>query len=138
MIRSIRTIAYALAVLCLAASGSGCAWILEGPYQTILIHAEPREGIELSVNGEVRPFDDGSVELYKKRETHFVTLKKEGYQPATVAFDRQINPVWAALNIVWLPGYPIAMFIDWQVGALFRVDPREIHIVLRKKEDPQE
>ena len=54
----------------------GCAAMLEGSRQTIKIHCEPGYGIAAIVNGEEIQFKNGVIILDKKRETHFVTLKK--------------------------------------------------------------
>ncbi|MFQ5514495.1 MAG: hypothetical protein ACE5FG_08635 [Myxococcota bacterium] len=114
---------------------AGCGKMLEGPTQTVRLHCSPSDEIEIVIDGQRHAFQEGRVELSKKRESHFITLEREGYQPTTIAFDREINPLWPVLDLLWGPGVPVAWFVDWWTGSLFRIDPRELHVVLRRKEE---
>lgn len=113
---------------------SSCASIIEGPEQEIILHCQPDQGLRLLVNGHEIQFDDGSVALDKKRDTHFITLERQGYRSSTISFNREINPWWPVADIIWGPLYPVAVFYDWYTGSLYTVDPRDIHVVLRKLE----
>ena len=120
-------------------SSLGCATMLEGPKQVIRLHCNPSKDISVLVDGEPREFTIGEITLDKKRDAHFVTLRKEGYQPTTISFNREINPFWPFADLIWGPAFPIAWFVDWRTSALFRIDPRDVHVVLRKKEhEPDE
>jgi hypothetical protein len=112
----------------------GCASILEGPRQSIRVHCQPNNDVEVLVDGKALEFVDGRIMLDKKRDTHFVTFRKAGYQPSTISFNREINPFWPVADLIWGPAFPVAWFVDWQTGALFRIDPRDIHVVLRQKQ----
>lgn len=113
---------------------SSCASILEGPKQKIVVHCEPSEDLQVVANGAEVNFSNGIILLDKKRETNFVTFSKVGYYSTTIAFDTQINPVWPIADIIWLPAAPIAWFVDWYTGAIKKVVPKDIHVVLRKRE----
>jgi hypothetical protein len=116
------------------ASLTGCASILEGPRQTIRVHCNPSSGIGVLVDGMDLPFEGATIQLDKKRDTHFVTFGKQGYQPTTISFNREVNPVWLVADLIWGPAFPIAWLVDWMSAALFRIDPRDIYVVLRKTE----
>ncbi len=114
--------------------GFGCATMLEGPEQRIVVHCEPSTGVDIVANGAKVQLENGSFMLDKTRDTHFVTFDKEGYHSFTHAFNREINPVWPIADLIWLVGAPIAWFVDWATGSIYRIDPRDVHIVLRKQE----
>lgn len=107
--------------------------MLEGPTEEIRLHCTPAEAVAITVNGERTPFDGSSLELDKRRDTHFVTVEKVGYRPSTLSFDRELDPVWAIADLIWGPAAPLAWFVDWQTGALYRLDPRDVHVVLRRE-----
>ena len=65
---------------------TGCATMLEGSKQETRIHCEPSNNVTAVVDGEEILLENGIIILDKKRETHFVTLKKEGYLSSTLAF----------------------------------------------------
>ena len=113
---------------------AGCASILEGPKQRVIAHCEPSDELQVVVNGAEVYFTNGIVLLDKKRETNFVTFGKTGYHSTTIAFDTQINPLWAIADILWLPAAPIAWFVDWYTGSINKIVPQNIHVVLRKQE----
>jgi len=124
----------AVSRLCTFAIGlllSGCATILEGPVQAIRVHCQPSEGIHVLVNGKGTQLSTGEILLDKNRDAHFVTFTKEGYSQNTSYFNREINPFWPVANLIWGPAFPLAVLIDWHTAAVYRIDPRDVHIVLR-------
>jgi len=112
----------------------GCATILEGPAQKIKIHCEPSADVNIVVDGSEVSFQNGIINLDKKRDTHFVTFEKPGYNTMTMSFSRDINPLWVTADFIWLYFAPVAWFVDWQNGSIFEIGPKDIHVVLRKKE----
>ena len=130
-LKTVNLIFFIFLIFCI----SGCATILEGPKQDIRVHCEPSEGIEVVANGQIIDFRKGSILLNKKRDTNFVTFRKKGYSSVTYSFNSETNPVWVTADLIWLPLAPIAWFVDWQNGSIFRVDPRDIHIVLKKEKE---
>jgi len=113
---------------------SACASIVEGSKQTVLVHCSPSDGVEVSVNGENESLDNGTLILDKKRESHFVTFSKEGYGSNTISFNREVEPLWPVANLIWGPACPIGWFTDWMTNSVYRIDPKDIHVVLRKKD----
>jgi len=124
------TITFSLVILL----ACGCASLLDGPEQSIRIHCEPSQNVEVLANGKSVVLINGDIKLDKKRDTHFVTLSKAGYHQSTISFNREINPLWPVVDLIWGPAFPLAWLIDWQTGAVFRIDPRDIHVVLRRNE----
>jgi len=117
---------------CMAATG--CGTMLEGSMQEIRVHCDPSENIQAVADGKEIVFLNGLVQLDKQRELHFVTFKTDGYYPSTVAFNRDINPFWPIANLIWLPAAPIGWLVDWATGSVYKIEPRDIHVVLRKQE----
>lgn len=109
--------------------------MIEGPDQKIQIHLESFEATEIRVDGEPTAAPKGVILLSKKRDTHFVSFQRTGYESTTVAFNRSINPFWPVADLIWGPAFPIAWFVDWYTGSLHRIDPRDLHVILRKEND---
>ena len=110
-----------------------CATMLEGSKQKIRIHCEPSSDVIVVVDGEELSFNNGLIHLDKKREIHFVTLKKEGYYPSTLAFNRELNPSWFAADLIWLPAAPISWLTDWITASIYQLTPKDVNLVLREK-----
>jgi hypothetical protein len=113
---------------------SGCASIIEGSTQKIRVHCQPSDELKITVDGQNKNLEKGELSLEKTRETHFVTFSREGFSPSTVAFDRQINPFWPVADLIWGPAFPLAWLLDWHTGSIYRIDPRDLHVVLRKQD----
>jgi len=132
-----KTLKFALLIF-ITLSCANCAMILDGKNQKIILHCEPNEGVNVTADGENIDFINGQIHLNKKRETHFVTFIKDGYSTSTISFDRQIDPLWIFADSLWVFGAPIAWFIDWQTGAWYEINPKDIHVVLRKSKGENE
>ena len=111
----------------------GCATMLEGSKQETRIHCEPSYNVTAVVDGEAILLEDGIIILDKKRELHFVTLKKEGYHSSTLAFNREVNPNWLTANLIWLAAAPIAWLVDWGTASIYRLEPTDVNVALREK-----
>jgi hypothetical protein len=129
MLRGISLFLPAILTLCLS---SGCASMLDGPEQTILLHCTPSDGVTVLVDGVKDSFVDGTITLAKSRETHFVTFSRAGYNSSTISFNREIEPFWPIADLIWGPAFPVAWFVDWQTNSLYRIDPKDVRVVLRK------
>jgi hypothetical protein len=112
----------------------GCATTLDGPTQKVIIHCTPDEGVMVTADGKLVPYKDGWLELDKKRDVHFVTLAKEGYYESTLALNHQVDVFWPIADLVFGPAYPVALFVDWQLGSLYKIYPGNVNVVMRKKE----
>jgi len=117
-------------------SVSGCAYMIEGPTQEIRLHCRPDGNVRIMVDGQAIDFADGVIVLQKTRETHFVTVEKEGYMSSTLSFNRDIEPLWPTANLVWGPGCFIGWLVDWLTASVYRIDPKDIHVVLQERRIP--
>jgi len=116
----------------------GCAAIVEGPSQKVFVHCSPPDGIEVSVNGANLYMENGVLELGKDRDAHFVTFSKKGYAPNTISFNREVEPLWPDANLIWGPACPLGWLLDWGTNSVYRIDPQDIHVVLRKFDNGDE
>jgi len=123
-----------LLVLLVIISACSCATILAGSTQKVILHCSPSDSIILVVDGKETPFNDGFTLLDKTRDTHFVTIRKNGYKDSTLSFNREVDSYWLIADIIWGPAYPLAVILDWQTGAFYRFNPYNINVVLRKNE----
>ena len=112
----------------------GCATMIKGSKQEIRVHCEPTDYVNVVVDGSEVPFSDGVIFLDKQRDLHFVTFSKSLHNSSTVAFNRRVNTFWMVADLIWLPAFPIAWLVDWATGSIFKIDPQNIHVVLRSTE----
>ena len=129
-----RDVVTALLIAATMLMTAGCATMLGSREETIYLHCSPSDELVVLVNGNEADLLNGQLELTKQRDTHFVTISRGEYYPSTISFNREVDPVWMIADLLWGPAFPIAWIIDWQSNAIFRIDPRDIHVVLRKKE----
>ena len=113
---------------------NSCATMIEGSKQEIRVHCEPADNVYAVVDGSEEPFNNGIVYLDKSRNLHFVTFSRKYYHSSTVAFNRKVNPFWMVADLIWLPAFPIAWLVDWATGSLYKIEPQDIHVVLRSNE----
>lgn len=128
------TVSRSLALVALVASATACASMLRGPEQTVRIHCNPAQDVGALVDGEELPFEDGTIQLSKTRDAHFVTFTKGGYRSSTLAFNRQVDPVWLLANLIWGPAFPIGWFVDWSTSSIYRIDPQDMHVLLTEED----
>ena len=112
--------------------------MLEGSSQKVKLHCEPSNNVLAVVDGEEITFSDGLIFLDKTRDTHFVTLKKEGYHSTTLAFNREVNPSWFVADLIWLPAAPIAWLVGWGTASIYHLNPKDVNVALREKEEVNE
>ena len=108
---------------------------MEGNQQVIHVHCIPTDGIEALLNGQKIVHRQGAFHLSKKRDTHYLTLSREGFHSSTVAFNREINPFWPVANLVWGPLFPVGWLVDWMTGSVYQIEPRDLHVVLKPFEE---
>lgn len=111
---------------------SGCALLISGPKEKVIIHSTPKD-VSFVVDGNERRVKNGYIELEKKIEVQFITVEKEGYYSSTYAFNREINPIWPWADIIWLYGAPIAWLVDWYTGAWYQIKPSNLCVALQQK-----
>jgi hypothetical protein len=105
--------------------------MLEGPQDEVRIYCNPSVGVQAEVDGVAEDFGEGVFRVEKAREQHTIRLSKEGFHSTNIAFTRRVNPFWGFANLIWLPGYPIGLMVDWQKGSIYKVEPNDLNVVLR-------
>ncbi|MBI4398160.1 MAG: PEGA domain-containing protein [Candidatus Omnitrophica bacterium] len=111
------------AMLCV---NSGCATLVGGgSSEKVQIQSEPR-GAEVFVDG----ISSGKTPVFvslERRDSHQLKFKKEGYAEETRMTTKGTNG-WLWGNL--LVGGIIGILIDMSTGAAYKVDPKNIHVVL--------
>ena len=112
---------------------SGCATVIKGTTQTMPINSDP-DGADVVVNNLVVGITPTEIELQRKRD-HQITLRKEGYAPATVPVLKSVGgAVWG--NI--LAGGIIGWGVDAASGAQYNLKPETIFVRLRPLQGREE
>ena len=107
---------------------TGCATIMNGSRQSVGISISP-------TNANVwldRVYVGNSpliIEMTRK-DSHFVMIELEGYQPYEITFTRQASG-WAFGNIIFGVGGIIGLAVDAVSGGLYKLTPDQIQAELR-------
>lgn len=113
---------------------TACGTIVEGSKQKVYIHsAENLENTEFFLNGERVDYRNGYLMVDKSLNSSFLTVKKNGYQTSNQCLNSEINPFYFAGDVLWLIAAPLALGIDFYTGGVYKTEPREFNIVLRKE-----
>ena len=115
----------ALAAL-VAASGLGCATIINGTTQTVEITSSPPGAKAIILPEQKELVTPGEAEL-RRRMVHTVVFQLDGYRPATAYLDRSFSYV-TLWNIVL--GGAIGMGVDQGSGANYLLIPDPVHVDL--------
>lgn len=114
-----------LGILTLLAFLSGCASVVNGSRQEVVIDSQP-SGAEVMINGVSRGQTPLRIDLLRKT-SHLVELSLEGYLHYEVTVEPEMNAaVWG--NIV--AGGAIGMMIDGSNGSTNSLVPSEVNAVL--------
>lgn len=105
---------------------TGCATVLQGTSQSIMVDSDPR-GATVFVDGQQRGITPTSFTLQKGRREQVIRVEHDGYRvqqrPLTTSYD----PV-AILNIFWdLSTTDLITGAAWQYqpnSYFFRLDPQ--------------
>ena len=105
---------------------TGCATVLQGTSQSIMVDSDPR-GATVFVDGQQRGITPTSFTLQKGRREQVIRVERDGYRvqqrPLTTSYD----PV-AILNIFWdLSTTDLITGAAWQYqpnSYFFRLDPQ--------------
>ena len=112
---------------------SGCATVIKGTTQTMPINSDP-DGADVVINNVVVGLTPTEIELQRKRD-HQITIRKEGYQPATVPVLKSVGgAVWG--NI--LAGGFIGWGVDAASGAQYNLKPETVFVRLRPLQGREE
>ena len=116
----------------LAAATLGCATIINGPTQDVEITSDPPGASVLILPEKKTVVTPAEVELDRK-QVHTLLFALEGCLPATGYLDR-LNSHMTDGNIIL--GGLIGIAIDYDSGAVYRLDPDPLHVVLAPAEEP--
>ena len=97
-------------------------------YEAVTIHTNEKSDVKIFVNNEEVAAQKGSVLLSKRRNAHFVTVKKDGYRPVTQYFSRDVNGIIVFLDALLI----VPLIVDIATWEIYDINPRDIRINLRK------
>lgn len=109
---------------------SGCAFLMRGSTQDVTITTEPPAATCYLDNFRIKT--PGKFTLARKQE-HEVLCEAEGYETIRGAFKRQSEAIFTVGDI--LTGIIPGLLVDGATGADNRLDPPELHLVLKKGEE---
>jgi hypothetical protein len=114
-------------------AGSGCATVATGGGgdQTVSIATTP-PGAAVVIDGKPAGVSPVQVPL-ARADHHTVRLSAPGYEPATVAVRRKLNP-WLIGNLV--VGGPVGLVVDVVSDACHRLSPNQIEVTLTPAGSP--
>lgn len=112
----------------------GCGAIVNGTTQKVRVHVSEDIIPQVYLNGKHIPHFNGEVTIDKKIENNFLSIKADGYYEVNQYYTREINPLAATGDALWLIGAPISLAIDFYTGGIYTITPEDIRIVLRRKE----
>ena len=107
--------------------GSGCATIVQGGRQDVLVDTDP-SGAHVTVNG----YDAGQTPVIldlKRDEFHRVELALDGYEPVVLRLERDLDFVPAVVGNVFSFGL-LGFAVDFVSGAAYELSPEELIIAL--------
>jgi len=67
---------------------------------------------------------------YFKGKTYSVQVLKDGFNVDTAEIHSIINPWYFGNVISWIPGF---LIVDPLTGAMWKLEPQEINLILKKK-----
>lgn len=111
----------------LALGLSGCATILTGSSENLVVRSHPPEA-RVTINGVYSGLSP--VTVYLKRDRDYrILVEKPGYEDSTLTIRRKFN--WVALsNLI----NPICWGIDWATAGIWRLDHNEAVVELERLE----
>ena len=105
----------------------GCASIIKGSTQEVNVNSNP-EGVNIFVQGDHVGTTPAAIKL-KRKDENTLRFEKEGYEPIEVTLKRNMNG-WLWGNLLF--GGLIGIAIDFGTGAAYRLEPKEVNIVLEQ------
>lgn len=122
-----RNVLLPLATVALACLQYGCATIVKGTHQEVPVASEPL-GASVSVNG-VREGSTPTTLRLARKQSHVITLEKDGYEAESVTLKPSIGGAVAG-NII--AGGLIGWGVDASTGAQYNLFPDSVNLRLRK------
>lgn len=112
----------------------GCGAIFTGTEQKVRVHLTEGSHHQFFLNGQQVHDSNGFIIIDKKVADNFLTIKTNGYQDINQYYSRDVNPLALTGDALWLIGAPVALLIDFCTGGVYKIEPEDIRIVLRKKQ----
>lgn len=107
---------------------TGCAGMFSGSTQQLTIKSNV-DGATVEMNGRVIGQTPVST-MIEKRKDLLITVKKEGYQEATIPLNTTFDP----MALVGLLSYGLPLTTDMQKGTAYQISPNYYQIELKKKD----
>lgn len=111
---------------------AGCATIIHGTKQDISVNSSPH-GAKVLINGVPVATTPARVKLPRSERSVNILIEKEGYKSQGIVISRGLSG-WFWGNFLFLSGFWIGMIIDAVDGAMFKLEPSEINVVLSEFE----
>jgi hypothetical protein len=121
-----KEIVVALVLLAAAAFAQGCATIMHGSTQQVMINSTPM-GANVIVDGGMRFKTPAAISLSRK-DSHIVEISMDGYQTETVDI-RRVTSGAAFGNLLF--GGLVGVAVDASSGGAYRLEPEDIRVDLR-------
>jgi uncharacterized protein YceK len=129
-----------LSIVILIFLTSGCATIIQGPYQEIPVYSTPPGAIVTNTSYTAWVKTPGVLKL-KRSEPTVLTARLFGYEDEKIKIKSSFSPLIlgnaAGQFYPWLiskiyPGIAALMF-DLSTGSPFELSPKECHFVMRPR-----
>lgn len=121
--------AAALLVLFTLSSASGCATIMTGTTQKVPITSTP-SGAVAKADGTLGGVTPCTFTLERKTD-HTIEISKEGYRTASVILRHTVSGATAGNALI---GGLIGLGVDATTGAMYKLVPERVDVVLEPKE----
>lgn len=108
-------------------SASGCATIINGTSQKILVSSEP-PGAAISVDGKYTCVTPARVR-FERRQDHTLVFTKDGYEAQTVKMIHVLSEVVVGNTFL---GGPLGWVFDIFAGTQYKLMPNPVHVELKK------
>lgn len=112
-------------VLCLIFTQTGCATIVSGKSQDVMIRSNPT-GAHILIDGAISGTTPMVANLVRKQR-HSIVISKDGYVKVTRGTTKGFN-WWYIGNLLF--GGAIGLIVDPISGAMFEVKPGEVNVEL--------
>lgn len=116
-------------VLCLSQMfNSGCASIVKGTRQTVMVETNP-PGATISIDRTHETSVSPAQLSLKRKNEYELKIEKAGYKTEYVQVDRHLSG-WFWGNLIF--GGIIGIIVDLSNGAGYKLEPKEVTIELQK------
>lgn len=109
----------------------GCASLTGKNNQEVTISTSPSEAY-IYVDGWVAK-TPAKLNLTASSASYLIKVKKEGYKDEEVRINRRLRYQEVFLeNLVWIFGYPLAVYADFSSGRAFELQDTQIELKEKK------